>query len=246
MTTYNSYAAAKIANPKCDIARNGKIFAPTTILSVGDAFKWTLCNPANHCPTLAEFSGAGYKLVEGDLYEYKGAVITVNNVKLENTNAESDCDRYVLRAKALGQPQEEKGAFDVMAKDNEAAEAKAVAEYKKPQPQPRTKVEYVKVKFVSDKEKAEAFINGGLRYFTHGSIRGDLEHDTIPVTRLDELLCGNAIYRRIETEISERDLFIDSVKSMGLCFFDGSKLLECQAEHLGSELFNSGKFKLVD
>ena len=73
----------------------------------------------------------------------------------------------------------------------------------------RLKVEYVKVEFASDKEKAEAFIEGGLRYFTHGETKGEMERDTILVTRLDELLCGNAIYRRVETEISERDEFIE-------------------------------------
>ena len=78
----------------------------------------------------------------------------------------------------------------------------------------RVKVEYVKVEFASDKEKAEAFIQGGLRYFTHGEIKGDMEHDTIPITRLDELLCGNGIYRRVETEISERDEFIDRGQSV--------------------------------
>ena len=79
----------------------------------------------------------------------------------------------------------------------------------------RVKVEYVKVEFASDKEKAEAFIQGGLRYFTHGEIKGDMEHDTIPITRLDELLCGNGIYRRVETEISEHDEFIEKcVKSI--------------------------------
>ncbi|AUR85428.1 hypothetical protein NVP1168O_62 [Vibrio phage 1.168.O._10N.261.52.A10] len=67
-------------------------------------------------------------------------------------------------------------------------------------PEPQKQYRYEKVDFVSDKEKAEAFIEGGLRYFTHGEVKGDLEHDTIPVTRLDELLCGNAIYRRVEID----------------------------------------------
>lgn len=67
---------------------------------------------------------------------------------------------------------------------------------------------YEKVEFVSDKEKAEAFIEGGLWFLTHGELKGDIERDTIPVTRLDELLCGNAIYRRIE--VTEKELAVDA------------------------------------
>ncbi|CAH9015750.1 putative coil containing protein [Vibrio phage 381E49-1] len=87
------------------------------------------------------------------------------------------------------------------------------------QPKPRTKTEFVKCEFASDKEKAEAFIEGGLRYFTHGPVTGDKEKDTIPVTRLDELLCGNGIYRKVETEIDERQEFIErwaiEIKNVG-------------------------------
>ncbi|AUR85649.1 hypothetical protein NVP1079O_05 [Vibrio phage 1.079.O._10N.286.45.E9] len=79
----------------------------------------------------------------------------------------------------------------------------------------KVRVEYVKVEFVSDKEKAEAFIDGGLRFFTHGPVRGDLEHDTIPVTRLDELLCGNAIYRRIETPTEWWEDASEFIKPLG-------------------------------
>ncbi|MCP3679376.1 MAG: hypothetical protein GY782_03560 [Gammaproteobacteria bacterium] len=70
-----------------------------------------------------------------------------------------------------------------------------------------TRYRYEKVTFVSDKEKAEAFIEGGLLFLTHGEIKSDMERDAIPVTRLDELLCGNAIYRRIE--VTKRDWWED-------------------------------------
>ncbi|AUR90475.1 hypothetical protein NVP1144O_27 [Vibrio phage 1.144.O._10N.286.45.B3] len=105
---------------------------------------------------------------------------------------------------------------------------------------PRTKTEFVKCEFASDKEKAEAFIEGGLRYFTHGPVTGDKEKDTIPVTRLDELLCGNGIYRKVETEIDERQEFIDVIEEY--CHSNGFGV---NRRFLGS-LFDSGKFKLVE
>lgn len=107
----------------------------------------------------------------------------------------------------------------------------------------RVKVEFVKVEFASDKEKAEAFIGGGLRYFTHGKVKGDMERDTIPVTRLDELLCGNAIYRRIETEMTERDEFVEVIKRLQEDYILNDNY---DTEQFGEFLFDSGELKLVE
>ena len=104
------------------------------------------------------------------------------------------------------------------------------------QQKPRTKAEFVKCEFASDKEKAEAFIEGGLRYFTHGPVTGDKEKDTIPVTRLDELLCGNGIYRKVEIEIDERQEFIEAA----------CEIADWNIKKTMGLLFDSGKFKLVD
>lgn len=111
-------------------------------------------------------------------------------------------------------------------------------------PKPRTKTEFVKVEFASDKEKAEAFIEGGLRYFTHCPVTGDKEKDTIPVTRLDELLCGNGIYRKVETEIDERQEFIDT--AVELLNRDDHGGEASYYEGWFESMFDSGKFKLVE
>ena len=111
-------------------------------------------------------------------------------------------------------------------------------------PKPRTKTEFVKCEFVSDKEKAEAFIEGGLRYFTRGAITGDKEKDTIPVTRLDELLCGASIYRKVETEIDERQEFIDEVERISERIANEGS--DWSFACIATEMFDSGKFKLVE
>lgn len=72
------------------------------------------------------------------------------------------------------------------------------------------KYSYEKVEFKSDIERANAFIDGDLFVFTHGEVVGDLEKDTHPVISLDQMVCGNAIYRRIE--LTKRDLWIQSAK----------------------------------
>ena len=66
---------------------------------------------------------------------------------------------------------------------------------------------YEKVEFKSDIERAKAFIDGDLFVFTHDEVVGDLEKDTHPVISLNQMLFGNAFYRRIE--VTERDLFIE-------------------------------------
>ena len=209
MTTYNSYEEAKIANPESEIVTTGPNWEYNPALKWkfeklvedddddGDAHAledsaWVKCNPADHCMTVEKFLKNGHKFVYGDLFlDQGGCVEKVSNVDNYNIPFIGDNKRYILRAAAL----ENKMNTDRLETQSEE------------QPK-RVKFEYLKVDFVSDKEKAEAFIEGGLRYLTHGEIRGDLESDTIPVTRLDELLCGNSIYRRIETEITERDEFI--------------------------------------
>ena len=214
MTTYNSYQEAKIANPDSEIVTTGPKWKYNPDLKwkfeklvedddEGEAHAledsaWVKCRPSGYCMTVEEFLAKGHKFVDGDVIlnfhfntELRVEVIYNEYLGDYNDPDKGDSSRYILRAAAL----ENKMNTDRLETQSEE------------QPK-RVKVEYLKVDFVSDKEKAEAFIEGGLRYLTHGEIRGDLESDTIPVTRLDELLCGNSIYRRIETEITERDEFI--------------------------------------
>ena len=93
---------------------------------------------------------------------------------------------------------------------------------------------YEKVEFKSDIERAKAFIDGDLFTFTHGEVVGDLEKDTYPVISLDQMVCGNAIYRRIE--ITERELFIEeghkAIRGVPRC-------MDVCEEHLGA-MYDAG------
>ena len=106
MTTYNTYAEAKIANKYKDIYELDGMFqavdnAPTSHFANG----WILCNPADHCMGLEAFFDAGHKLVVGDSYiNYDGDVYIVGeeyNIEYSNTRTEVDSECFVLSAKAL-------------------------------------------------------------------------------------------------------------------------------------------------
>ena len=226
MKVYDSYAEAKIANPESDIYERMCVdFATADYVSLvamcGAGEGWNKCNPADHCMTVDQFIAEGHRFANGDICLDDGDVVTVKCRAEWDEPSPGDNERYVLRAAAL----------DVMAQDNEATETKAVAEYSNEKPK-RVKVEFVRIDFTSDKEKAEAFLEGGLRYFTHGKVTGDLEHDTIPVTKLEQMFSGNGIYRRVETEIDERQEFIDKAKAI----IDSTKT----AEYSLGAMFDAG------
>ncbi len=111
MTTYNSYEAAKIANPDSDIY----VLSRKTALMVGKfqaindaptshfASGWTKCNPADHCMTVERFLADGHKFVEGDIYlNSNGRTLGVVNIPdYNNERSTIDCGLYILRAAAL-------------------------------------------------------------------------------------------------------------------------------------------------
>jgi hypothetical protein len=121
MTTYNSYEAAKIANPECEIyqlERNG-LFAhcdhhkAELVRFVEFDSAGIKCNPAGHCMTVEEFLETGHKFVEGDIcLGQNDNLLVISGSRLVNGwNDESQIvesiDRYVLRAAALEEPEPE-------------------------------------------------------------------------------------------------------------------------------------------
>lgn len=101
MTTYNSYEAAKIANPDKEILTDHKKVEFTAELGLNYYHK---CNPADYCMTVERFLGDGHKFVEGDVYlETDGDTydVEINFVDMMNEMHELDCHRYILRAAAL-------------------------------------------------------------------------------------------------------------------------------------------------
>ena len=213
MKVYDSYAEAKIANPDSDIYERMCVdFATADYVSLvrmcGTGDGWNKCHPAYYCMTVEKFQADGHSFVEGDICMNTDASV----VTIKHVNEWNDPDIDDCDRYVL-----------------------RAAALEKPK---RMKVDYVKVDFVSDQEKAEAFLEGGLRYFTHGKVTGDLEHDTIPVTKLEQMFSGNGIYRKVETEIDERQEFIDAAIEL----IDASK----KTDGLLGAMFDSGKFKLVD
>lgn len=137
MTTYNTYAEAKIANPESQIYTLYGKFAANSSSELGQVLQ--PCNPADHLMTVEKFLADGYKAVAGDLYQIgNGRVEELKEVGEHSFNrpTTNDSNVFIIRAAALEQTEtpEEKESFDVMAQDNEAAEAKAVAEFEEIMP----------------------------------------------------------------------------------------------------------------
>lgn len=108
------------------------------------------------------------------------------------------------------------------------------------QQKPRTKTEFVKCEFDSDIEMAKAFIGEELFYYTHGKVKQKFEDNLIKVNSIADLVSGSGIYRKAETEIDERQEFIDVIEEH--CHENGFGV---NRMFLGS-LYDSGKFKLVE
>lgn len=72
MTTYNTYAEAKIANPDSTIYVHGSEFATQEyvekFIDWKNWIKWSECHPKDYCMSVADFTDSGYKYVDGDSY----------------------------------------------------------------------------------------------------------------------------------------------------------------------------------
>ena len=240
MTTYNSYAEAKIANPDLEILEarpdwdGSPEYVGAFIANKPDgnggvpyigkgAFQKS--NPADHCMTVERFLADGHKFVEGDLILDEGSVYLVAGCKSQSNWYETesanmpDCDdnsRYILRAAALEE---------------------------KPK---RVKVEYVQEK--SFKEVLKCAIDGESFYSIDG--KGEFKFDAsrllfvnhngadVDISHLTE----HCFYRKVETEteIDERQEFVDA--ALNALDANGDGITETMVKIL----FDSGKFKLVN
>lgn len=233
MKTYDSYAESKIANPESEIYENDNGEFGTLQQLLGSVGEFVICNPADYCMTVEQFLAAGHKFVKGDIcLTHGGTVVKVRYAGGWNQLSSYDNERYVLRAAALNQAE----TFDVMAQDIEAAEAGAVGEYSNEKPK-RMKAEYVPVEFDQAWQAVKAFEEGE-KFYTHFQVQG-----WVPINNVQQVVPNfevKKIYRKVETEIDERQEFIDELvrlnktaKSPKLSDFFG-------------EIYDSGKFKLVD
>ena len=230
MTTYESFEAAKIANPDCEIVTNGPNWNGSESLSgkfqaliyqLIDSFGWIVCNPADYCMSVEQFLNNDHKFIDGDAYIDSDGVIRIigsaNHSKRACNKILNICRpqySFILRAAALEEkekPKRVKFSYELLCNTN-------------------FNVWGLK----------ELLDNGDLFYLIND------EYVVVPsgsdIFAIEHFLSGN-IYRRVEAEISERDEFIGVIKELeGEYTFDDNY----DTEQFGEFLFDSRKFKLVD
>ena len=264
MTTYNSYQEAKIANPELNIywlESRGLFLADEisgdVIMDTTHDSKGYYCAPADHCMTVEQFLKAGHKFVEGDLClgrDDKLLVISGSRLALgwnDKSQIIDGIDRYILRAAALEEKPKIESDYDKGMREAMKKIAKScgksfcvdigyedlpdlVESLINPKPEEKPKrVEYVKV---------EDSIFDLQSDFESGCLFGD-SSGLVKVSSLAYLgACYDTgtIYCRIETEITERDEFINE------CIVHGDLIARDGAREVYGNLFDSGKFKLVE
>lgn len=112
MTTYNSYEAAKIANPESEICKLASGYIATNEPQGVSVHK---CNPADYCMTVEKFLADGHKFVEGDIVIDDGEVAVIDcefECTVYNDPDEGDSFIYILRAAALEERPIEKIEWD--------------------------------------------------------------------------------------------------------------------------------------
>lgn len=100
---YKTYAEAKIANPDCEVFKDGKEFHAVHGLKSSPFGKgWLICNPAAYCSTLKEFLEAGFKLVDGDMFIGANCTVVTVVADCQSSRVNAlDSNRYILSAAAL-------------------------------------------------------------------------------------------------------------------------------------------------
>jgi hypothetical protein len=189
MTTYNSYEAAKIANPDCEIHKhcvNDEFATREESSKRPRDFLLAVCNPADYCMTVEKFLADGNNFVEGDVVLSGTRVKTISKNAINTMNMPSHCDKYtfILRAAAL----EEK--------------------------KPRTKVEYAKCEFSHAWEAVKEHEEN--KNIFH-SIDRDGVIEEFAICGYDMHVIGECardgeLYRRIETPMTEQDCFIQDCR----------------------------------
>lgn len=237
MKTYKTYQKAKIDNPYSDIYTKSGMFNMDRIVC-GLYEGWEKCNPADYCITVADFLEAGNKFEVGDLVlegrikEMTTPAVTFHWNEIEHKKA---IDAYVLRAKALEKPNpddldgesiSESELVDLSIQDDFTA---------KPV---RTNIEYVKCEYGG---KASNIV---MDFENDVSLYKMVNDEYWIIDELDDLFSiildgGEHIYRKIETTMTERDIFIE----------EACKIMEQEhkerREYIVESLYDSGKFKLV-
>ena len=168
------------------------------------------CNPADHCMTVERFLADGHKFVEGDLILDEGLVYLVSDLKTQ---------KHWYETESANQPD---------CDDNSRYILRAAA-LNKPK---RVKFEYVPIN-----NGNELITYRNELFFKHDS--GDYvwtENHTMRsiLTHMD----NDNLFRRIETETTERDEFIEAY---ALATHDEIGNIDI----IAGMLFDSGKFKLV-
>lgn len=244
MTTYSTYQEAKIANPELEVYRAdfGGVFISNDDL--GSFARFTdfnppvdvaKCNPADYCMTVEGFLGDGHKFVDGDAYldGFNNIQVVGELISHEPASCPGSGDefRYVLRAAALEQ-KEEKPTLKISEEYIGAMRGAIMQEKPK-----RTKVEWEKVEFEKVSDVALACESGEGFYCENSNGEKSLlgMYGAISMHRHSD-----SLYRRIETEITERDEFIEAACSAVVC------TPESMMGELIGDLYDSGRIKLVD
>ncbi len=106
MTTYNTYAEAKIANPlKETYELDGLFGTKEELIDCGVVGFIYESRPADHCTSLEAFFDAGHKFEDGDIYLNKNGIVKIVGKDIgdvyANIRTEFDSVCFVLSAKAL-------------------------------------------------------------------------------------------------------------------------------------------------
>ena len=197
MTTYKTYQEAKIANPESVIYEFEGCF------SVFKGIGSKECNPADYLPIKEQFSKAGHKLNNGDLFIVEDKVCELGKFRHSRVWHYAPDGSLILRAAALEKPQS------------------------------RTKVEYVSLTesnfdvwaLKSSLENGELFSRRSDGIYTMYS-------DRSPVYMINDFI-NYGVYRKVEIPITTRDLFIEEVeKQLKDIDFDGDWSIACVAAEL--------------
>tara|TARA_B100001063_G_C16779142_1_gene569390 strand:- start:15104 stop:15775 length:672 start_codon:yes stop_codon:yes gene_type:complete len=218
MTVYKSYEAAKISNPGFDVlTKSGKFVSENELEPSPHTYEYrgiAKCNPADHCMTVEKFLAGGYKFTIGDLFLSKlGSVVRVTDRSGSNINIVQSGDSSRYVLRAAALEEEK----------------------------PRTNIKYERCDFVERWEYFKLMSEEGDLYvnctdLSYEGFGGD------NINLANALHDGSCIYRRIETEITERDEFIEFVESKcSELSVDGEWSFAC----IAAELFDSGRVKFV-
>ncbi|AUR88324.1 hypothetical protein NVP1112O_06 [Vibrio phage 1.112.O._10N.286.46.B11] len=215
--TYDSFEEAKIANPYSEIYEFEGYFS--SFKGIGSK----KCDTSKYCMTVEKFLADGYKFVEGDLIiGFGDELCTVCMVSVTAWNDggsdDSDSKRYTLSAAAL-KPRDNDYAMSVMEK--------------------KVKTEYVKCEY------GDKVSNIIMDFESNAPLYKMVNDEYWTIDELDDLfqliLDDCYIYRRIETEIDERQEFIKAYSILREKF-----MIQREYEYFDDFMADSGKFKLVD